>query len=145
MVKYLLYLDSANSLGPNNGQCQWALNQAIVGATSCTVLSMNFVNSIANTSINFNSTQITPSDRRYVGCLASAQPLSLPFFVYILENPSGGFYEGTYGLYLQTGANKFAMSGPAFNFVDVTVTDSASGAIVTGMTPWNMLLEMEVR
>lgn len=140
-MKYWLYLDTANNLGANNGQCQFALNQGIVGAKSCSVLSMNFVNSIPNISLNFNSMALMPSDRRWVGCLSNTQPLSNPFFTYILENPNGGFYEGTYSLIFPS---KFAVSNPAFNYIDITITDSASGAVVTGMPPWSMLLEFEV-
>src|ERR1700722_10423671 len=93
MARFSLYLDTANSPGANNGECQWALNQAIIGATSCTILALNFVNSIPNIALNFNSTVLTPSNERWVACQGT-QTLSSPFFTYILENPSGGLYEG---------------------------------------------------
>jgi hypothetical protein len=140
-MKIVLFLDSANSLGPNNGQCQFALNQGIVGAVSCTVLSLNFTNSIANTALNFNSAALTPSDKRFVGCLSNTQPLSCPLFSYILQDPGAGNFEGTNSNQFPS---RFALSGQGFNFLDMTITDAASGAIVTGMTPWTMLLEFDV-
>ncbi len=139
-MKFQLYLDTANSLGPNNGQALWTLNQAIIGAVSCTVLSLNFINSIPNLGLDFNSTALLPSDKRLVRCLG-AQNLSMPFFTHIVRFPGLGVYD-TFGS--QIVPSTFKMSGMDIGTIDVTVTDSASGAIVSSMTAWNILLEFDV-
>lgn len=142
-MKFQLYLDSANSIAPggDNAVTQFALNQGIVGASRCSVLNLNFINSIANTAICFNSTNLTPSDKRFVAC-TQTQPIQMPFLTYVLSDPGGAIYETNNSL--PTPLTVFELSGQAFNYIDVTITDAATGLTVTGMTRWNMVLEFEL-
>lgn len=59
-MKYLVYLDSRNSTGPRPSSCVFNLNQAIVNASSCRVVSFVFENTLynvdpSNNTLVFNS------------------------------------------------------------------------------------------
>ena len=145
MVKYVLYLDSRNSTGANNGQCVFALNQSIIGATSCKVLMFTFANQLAaNTmGISLSSSALVPSSMRYVNN-QTIDSLSLPFYNYIVStsvNGSGDFESSGPTATLHY---SFQLSGQNFNMLDVTIRDSQSFAVLTGFGVWSLLLEFEV-
>lgn len=139
-MRFLLHLDSRLSTGPDNGQCFWPLGQGIVGATKCRILALQFLNSIGTTTaITFSSTQLTPSDQRFV--VVNALPITQPFLLHIIDSTPGNL-EGT----AQTNRlmPTFALSGQGFNSLDVVIRDAETGAVLTGMGQWTMELEFFV-
>lgn len=53
--KFQLFLDSRTSTGPNPSQCVFELNDAIVGAVECRVLSFTFANTLFNVQAGANT------------------------------------------------------------------------------------------
>lgn len=139
-MRFLLHLDSRLSTGPNNGQCFWALGQGIVGAAKCRILALRFLNAIGTTTaITFSSTQLTPSDQRFV--VDNSLAITQPFLLYVVDSIPGAL-DGP--AQINRLMPTFALSGQGFNSIDVLIRDAETNTILTGMGAWTMELEFFV-
>ena len=75
-MKFSLFLDSRSSQGYNPSQCVWALQETIVGAVECKILSFNFCNTLNNVqsanTLVFSTVTVPVPPGNYSGaCVAS--------------------------------------------------------------------------